>query len=88
MLCLGSGLQVFRSLQARVVAFCLGSSWVRPWVCLWSVSSLGSRRPTSSFYRPRWGSAVDGSFENEPLYRGKTECLTVARSFVRMCLIV
>jgi hypothetical protein len=31
---------------------------------------------------------VGGSFEKEPLYRGKIKCLTVVRPFVLMCLVV
>jgi hypothetical protein len=46
---------------------------------------------TSSFYRPRWGSAVDGSFEKVSLYCDKTGCLTSARPhcpYAPCCLVV
>jgi hypothetical protein len=35
--------------------------------------------PTSSFYRPRWGSATSSFLENELLARGKTGRFTLVR---------
>jgi hypothetical protein len=79
MLSLGSGLQVFRFLRAYAAASCRVSSILG--LLQFVLVRLGSANQpplsswlTSSFYRPRWGSAIGGSFEKEPLFSGKTEC--------------
>jgi hypothetical protein len=66
--------------------FCMG-----PLGCILgssSVSLLLYSWSTSSFHRPRWGSAVYGSLKKEPLYHGKIGCLIMLGSFVRMRLVV
>jgi hypothetical protein len=92
MLNLGFGLQVSPGMCGCLHSsvFCLGSSLC---VCVTPGCLRPSVQPptswsTSSFYRPRRGSTVGGSFEKEPLFHGKTECLIVARSFVHMHLVI
>jgi hypothetical protein len=86
------GFQVSPSVCGGLLSsvFFLGSSRVR--LRLFGSSVSIRVRPLfswpTSFYRPRWGSAAYGSFVKEPLYYGKTECLTVAGPFVCMDLVV